>query len=267
MKIAILDLYNQEPNTGIRAIKELIRAHHPEHLFQIFEIRQQDQWPKISDWDVFISSGGPGDPTESETIWPAKWKHFFQQLMEYNEQQTPQKPAFLICYSFQLFCHHFNLGVASRRYKPSYGSYPCLLSPYGKKDIIFGQLPATFQIADFRSYQITLPNTKNLKKLEAKILAMEKERPSINKAQALMAAQFTPYMYGTQFHPEANGDKVKESFKLEEEKLTKFLGNKTYQKAVEKLENVAGINQTQATVLPRFLDFAMSIVLKNDSKI
>ena len=128
-------------------------------------------------------------------------------------------------------------------------------------------LADNFQIADFRSYQITQPNTAKLMKMGAHILAIEKRRPHIDKDQALMAIQFSEWVYGTQFHPEANGDKVKETFLLEKEKFQTFLGNKQYEKAVKKLDNIKGINTTQSIILPRFLDFANSINTRNDSKL
>lgn len=264
MKIAIIDLYDKEPNIGIPAILEIVRAHGA-HQVHIFEIRQQGDWPKIKDWDVFISSGGPGDPAE-DFAWSQSWKNFMHSILEYNQTSETPKPVFLICFSFQLFCHHFELGLASKRDQPSYGAFSCRLTPYGKKDTIMGALSDNFQIADFRSYQITQPHSKNLKKLNAKILAIEKQRPHINKAQALMAIQFSSCIYGTQFHPEANGDKVKETFELEKEKLQNFLGNKEYEKAKNKLNNIQGINHTQTIILPRFLDFAYSIIAADDSQ-
>ncbi len=266
MKIAILDLYDNEPNIGISAIKEIISAHSPTHQFQVFEIRQKDEWIDFMEWDVIISSGGPGDPSDNFS-WAEKWKNLMQSILDYNKEALTPKPIFMICFSFQLFCHHFELGVASKRDQPAYGSFSCQLTPYGKKDIIMAPLSDPFQIADFRSYQITQPHAKNLKKFRAKILALEKQQPQTNKAQALMAVRFSSYAYGTQFHPEANGDKVKENFHLEKEKLQSFLGNKQYEKAVKKLENIDGINKTQAIILPRFLDFARSITSGNDSKI
>lgn len=260
MKIAILDLYDNEPNTGIVAIKELIEAHDPTHVYQLFDIRQKKEWPIPEDWDVIISSGGPGNPADESEEWSQQWKHFFERFSQL------QKPAFLICFSFQLFCHHFELGVASPRTQPAYGSFSCLLTPFGKSDFIFHPLPEKFQIADFRSFQITQPNTKNLVLLGAKVLAIEKERPKIDKEQALMAIRFTKTIYGTQFHPEANGDKVKETFIQNKDKLSTFLGNKQYQKALKKLDRIEDINQTQDTIIPNFLDFSISI-LNNDPKI
>jgi len=266
MKIAILDLYDNKPNTGLGAIKEIIQAHNPRHQVQIFDIRRKEEFPDFLVWDVLISTGGPGDPA-ADFPWSTKWKNYFQSILDYNQYAPAPKPVFLICFSFQLFCHHFGLGVASKRDQPSYGSFLCQLTPYGKKDIIMKPLADNFQIADFRSYQITKPNFDHLHKFGATILAIEKQRNHIDKAQALMAIQFSDGLYGTQFHPEANGDKVKETFLLEKEKLQAFLGNKQYKKAVKKLDNITGINKTQATILPRFLDYASSILFSDDSNI
>lgn len=250
MRVAIIDLHGGESNTGIAAIQEILLAE--KHSFHVFDARTKNEWPIITDWDVFISSGGPGDPSEF-AAWSNGWKIFMRSLMEYNQESDAPKSAFLICLSFQLFCHHFELGLVSKRSKRSFGPYTCLLTPSGKKDNIFGLLNEIFQVADFRSYQITKPNSAKLEAMGAHILALEKDRPNIKHERALMAIQFSSKIYGTQFHPEVDGDSIQKELLEKPTKYTDKLGKKAYNKTLQKLKNITSLNQTHATILPQFL--------------
>ncbi len=255
MKIAIIDLYGEDDNSGIHAIENIIYAHSPSHLVKTYQVRMEDHWPEIADWDIIISSGGPGDPAEKNLDWSEHWRQFMQVILLHNASNPNKKSVFLICFSFQLFCHHFDLAETSKRDAPSYGPYACSLTPFGKKDAIFGQLPEIFEIADFRFFQVTQPNPKKLDAMGAQILALEKERPHIKKERALMGIRFTREIWGVQFHPEADGDRVKHSFLSEKEKFIKILGQKHYDKIIRKLQDTSGLNLTHNTILPEYLDY------------
>ena len=69
-KVAVLDLYNDAPNQGMRNIKEIITNKNNTLgvalEFDIFNVRAKEEVPHIEDYDIFISSGGPGSPFEGE---------------------------------------------------------------------------------------------------------------------------------------------------------------------------------------------------------
>ncbi len=77
LRVAILDLYEGAENQGMRCIRELLNQfaefNHIELHKDEFEVRLQKQVPGL-DYDVYISTGGPGSPLESEgSEWEAAY--------------------------------------------------------------------------------------------------------------------------------------------------------------------------------------------------
>jgi hypothetical protein len=75
IRIAILDLYAGTSNQGMRGIRKTIQEF--EETFQLechvseFEVRLAHEVPSL-DFDIYISSGGPGSPLESEN---SEWEN------------------------------------------------------------------------------------------------------------------------------------------------------------------------------------------------
>jgi len=72
IKIATIDLYNNERNEGMRCIKEIVseaqaRNNGTEITYEVFDTRFKGEVPGIEN-DIFISSGGPGSPFEGEGL-------------------------------------------------------------------------------------------------------------------------------------------------------------------------------------------------------
>ena len=69
VRIAILDLYEGFPNQGMRCLREILHNFASENCLNLvlheFEVRMKLEVPDLS-YDVYISSGGPGSPLESE---------------------------------------------------------------------------------------------------------------------------------------------------------------------------------------------------------
>ena len=69
IKIAILDLYEGFPNQGMRCIQEIVAqwaaSNDISFTYHTYNVRQDLTVPDIS-YDIYISSGGPGSPLESE---------------------------------------------------------------------------------------------------------------------------------------------------------------------------------------------------------
>src|SRR5215831_10451640 len=92
LKVAILDLYEGQANQGMRCIREIVNQfaefNSLDLVMEEFEVRMNQQLPDLS-YDVYISSGGPGSPLESEgTEWEKKYFDFVAQLTAYNENHT-----------------------------------------------------------------------------------------------------------------------------------------------------------------------------------
>ena len=66
IKVATIDLYNNERNEGMRCIREIVSEvgnSNPniDLKYYVFETRYKGDIPDLN-CDIFISSGGPGSP-------------------------------------------------------------------------------------------------------------------------------------------------------------------------------------------------------------
>ena len=74
VKAAIIELYNNEQNQGMRCIQDIIKeadARFPNDKleYKIYDSRYKGEVPDTS-YDIYISSGGPGDPFDGKgTKW------------------------------------------------------------------------------------------------------------------------------------------------------------------------------------------------------
>ena len=107
VKIAILDLYNGVPNEGMRGFREILERYRLKNnlnlTYEVFDVRKKVEVPG-TDFDIYISGGGPGDPLESEgTEWEKKYFRLVDALEDHNLSNAPQKKyGFFVCHSFQL---------------------------------------------------------------------------------------------------------------------------------------------------------------------
>ena len=54
IKIAILDMYDGEPNQGMRCIIDIINRFNQIVTFKIFDIRGKSEFPDIDKFDIYI---------------------------------------------------------------------------------------------------------------------------------------------------------------------------------------------------------------------
>src|ERR1051325_1548950 len=116
VKVAILDLYDGHPNQGMRCFKDILNQYGERNgidvRWEIFEVRGAHEVPDLS-YDIYISSGGPGSPLESEgSTWEGLYFDWLQKVQNWNndKMQRIKKYVLFVCHSFQLACRHFALG-------------------------------------------------------------------------------------------------------------------------------------------------------------
>ena len=104
VSIAVLDLYEGVANEGMRCIREIIaqwgKANNLDIYLKEFEVRLNQEVPG-TDFDIYISSGGPGSPLESEgSEWEKKYFHWLNEIELWNNDplQTNKKNVFFICH-------------------------------------------------------------------------------------------------------------------------------------------------------------------------
>ena len=263
VKVAILDMYNNFPNEGMRCIRQLLRRgaqdNKVEFLIDTFNVRAANEVPAL-DYDLYISSGGPGSPLPSGEPWEAVYFDFIDELFAYNRQAELKKHLLLICHSFQLVSRHLGLGEVSQRKSTSFGVLPVHLTEAGHADPVFAQLPEPFFAVDSRDYQLTDLHPERLLALGIEVLCLEKERPHVPLARAVMALRFSPEIIGTQFHPEADGEGMLRYMLTEErrQQVVTTYGEDKYHEMVRLLADPDTIELTESIVVPAFLRRAVA---------
>ncbi|ACU06245.1 type 1 glutamine amidotransferase [Pedobacter heparinus] len=265
VNVAVIDINNGFSNQGMRGIQEILTRYREEigvdlH-FEVFDLRQKGEIPGM-DYDIYISSGGPGSPYDGEG---RQWENDFFALLDnieaFNAQQElSKKHVFLICHSFQMACRKFGVGQVTSRRSTAFGIFPVFLTEAGEDDVIFNGLPNPFYTVDSRDWQVTNPDDAPFAISEAKVLALEKERPHVDLDRCVMAIRFTNEIIGTQFHPEADPFGMK-LYLLQEDKKMAIIashGKEKYLDMLNSLEDPARIQLTQRMVLPNFLNRAIN---------
>lgn len=222
IKVAVLDLYDGEPNQGMRALRELLTAcdrcfYDQPVEYHVYEARNKDEVPGLG-YDLYISSGGPGSPFDGEgKTWENKYFHWLDSLWNHNERCGPgfemdRKHALFICHSYQMMARFFELAEVTKRGSASFGVFPVYQTKAGAQDPMFAPMEDPFYAADFRAWQVVQPDAARLAAFSAEVLALEKPRPRVDRERATMAIRLSPELLGVQFHPEADPEGMLDHF-------------------------------------------------------
>jgi GMP synthase-like glutamine amidotransferase len=234
LSVAVLSMYRDQESQGMKYIRYFLdnAADFIPGLrisYRIFATRKHNELPGAEDFDVFISTGGPGDPHDGlGQDWEKNYFAFLRAFQARN--QSGKNPGFLfsICHSFQLLCRFFDIAQVVPRSEPCFGIMECRPEQAGKQDLIFGKLPDPFLVVENRSWQCIQPDEKKMHELGIAILARELH-PLPGSEAALLAMRISPYWLATQFHPEANPEEMKQLFSTEKKKqevLTEYCDEK-----------------------------------------
>ncbi|MEM0542348.1 GMP synthase [Flavobacterium sp. j3] len=269
IKIAILDMYNGEPNQGMRCIIDIINRFNQIVTFQIFDIRGKSQFPDIKKFDIYISTGGPGNPLEGDGNWDLKWYDFIDQLWQWNKEQSrsvgTKKHVLFICHSFQMACHHFGLATLNKRKSTSFGVMTIHKTEDGTTDPVLEGLQNPFYAIDSRDYQVVQPKLSIFKKKGAQIIALEKIRNHVEYERAIMGVRFSNEFVGLQFHPEADALSFVANLKSKEkrENIIAMKGKTKFRDMLEDLLDEDKIYKTNETIIPNFLRIAINDLMKH----
>lgn len=252
-------MYDSYPNEGMRCIKmllgEFLAKDGIKGNYDIFDVRGKEELPEIEDYDIYISTGGPGSPIVEGHRWEGRFFNFLDLIANYNKVNAEKKFVFLICHSFQLAVQHFDLGTVCERRSTSFGVMPIHKV---EEDMLFETLEDPFWAVDSRDYQVIQPRDEEFQRLGATILALEKERPNVPLERAIMAIRFSDEIFGVQFHPEADAEGMRRYFLQEDKKLAviKEHGEEKYNDMIEHLDDPDKIMYTESVIIPKFLENA-----------
>lgn len=269
IRVAVLDMYNGEPNQGMRCIIDIINRFNQMVTFQIFDVRGKNEFPDIKKFDIYISTGGPGNPLEGDGNWDLKWYDFIDQLWQWNKEQSrsvgTKKHVLFICHSFQMACHHFGLATLNKRKSTSFGVMTIHKTEDGTTDPVLEGLQNPFYAIDSRDYQVVQPKLSIFKKKGAQIIALEKIRNHVEYERAIMGVRFSDEFVGLQFHPEADALSFVANLKSKEkrENIIAMKGKTKFRDMLEDLLDEDKIYKTNETIIPNFLRIAINDLMKH----
>ena len=265
-KIAVLDMNAGLPNEGMRCITslmgEFLSQDGVKGNYDVFEVRNKQEMPDINEYDIFVSSGGPGSPLKMGVEWEEKYFNFLDSILHHNLSQSQKKHLFLICHSFQLACLHWDVARVTKRRSTSFGIFPIYKTLSGENEVLFKDLKDPFYAVDSRDYQVVGPNEWKLDTLDGKVLCREKIRPNVPLERAVMAIRFSNEIFGVQFHPEADAEGMLRYFGKEEKRnqIVKRHGKKKYLEMITQLDDKSKIWKTNKTLIPTFLKLATEAI-------
>jgi homoserine O-succinyltransferase/O-acetyltransferase len=259
VRVAILDLYEGAPNQGMRCIRQILRDYGKQNnlrlSFDEYDVRQKNEIPGL-EYDIYISSGGPGSPLPQNDGWEQGYFEWLRKVEQHNSDEPAKKYVLFICHSFQLACRYFQVGTVSRRKSASFGVFPVHILDTAKEEPLFAGLPDPFYAVDSRDYQVIEPDVERLQSIGATVLAIEKDRPHVPLERAVMALRFNDYMLGTQFHPEADPEGMTMYLQRADKKemVIENHGFDKWQSMIDHLNDPDKINWTYSHVIPNFLE-------------
>ncbi len=264
VRVAILDMYEGFENQGMRCLREILNQFGEHNNLDLewdeFDVRLKNETPDTT-YDIYLSTGGPGSPLESEgSEWEKVYFKWLETMEEWNNNPNniQKKYIFFICHSFQLVCRYWKLANVCKRNSTAFGVFPVHILEDGKDEPVFNGLNDPFYAVDSRDWQVIEPQMNILYK-GAKILCIEKERTHIPFERAIMALRFNEYFFGTQFHPEADAIGMSMYLQTEEKKKTVIEnhGHEKWQLMLEHLSDPDKILSTYSHILPNFLNIAV----------
>ncbi|MCG8331023.1 MAG: homoserine O-succinyltransferase [Chitinophagales bacterium] len=259
LRLAILDMYDDTPNQGMRCIKDIIKRFEHALDWEVFDVRNKGEVPGL-DFDIYISTGGPGSPHDGDGSWDVAYYNWLQAVWEWNlVPDNQKKQVFFICHSFQMAMKHFKLCEVTGRKSQSFGTFRCHMTDAGVSEPLFDGLPNPFYVADFRDWQCIQPDLDRFDAMGAKILALEKIRPHVPLERAIMAVRFSEDFFGVQFHPEADPGGMLEHFTKpgRRDAIVDEHGREKYLRMIEHLNDSDKIGLTHEVILPMFLNRAI----------
>lgn len=266
IKLAILDMYDNHPNEGMRCIKTFAQQSEKFIDWEVFDVRGKEEVPN-GKFDIYISSGGPGSPFDGEgKAWEAKFFKLLDQVWAHNQNGNHRKKYFFgICHSFQLMSRHFDLGNICRRKSTAFGVFPIFKTEVAKQDKFFKVLPDPFYVIDSRDWQLIEPDLEKMTSLGANILSIEKKREHVPLPRAVMAIKLSDQMYMTQFHPEADAQGMLRYFALPEKRdhIISSHGDWKLNDMIMSLSDPDKIPLTHHALLPGFLRSSINALIMN----
>ncbi len=254
-------MYEGAPNEGMRCIKAIVESLTEFVDWDVFDVRSKNEVPE-KNFDIYISSGGPGSPYDGEgKEWEKKYFALVDKVWAHNANGYARKKYFFaICHSFQMLARHFALGNVCQRKSTAFGVFPVHKTENAKHDHFFRSLPDPYYVVDSRDWQMIEPDHEKLASMGSEILALEKKREHVPLPRAVMAIRLSDEIYMTQFHPEADAEGMLRHFANPEKRnhIVSNLGEWKLDDMIRSLSDPQKVPLTHKEMLPTFLRSAIT---------
>lgn len=272
IKVAVLDMYLGVANEGMRSLQNILtnfsKQYSVDFTTQIFDVRGKSNVPSL-DYDIYISSGGPGSPLAENASWEKAYYNLIDSIFEHNKNAVQKKYVLLICHSFQVVMDYLKLAEVNLRHSPTFGIFPVHKIEEGKKSALLSGLGDPFYAVDSREWQVVQPDDVAIKNFGAEVLCIEKERPHVPYERAVMGMKLSNEVWGFQFHPEGDAEGMYRYFERPDKKesIIKNHGKEKYDEMIEFLSDPDKIERTQLCIIPSFLADAIKHIAAENEKV
>jgi GMP synthase-like glutamine amidotransferase len=264
LRVCLVDMNNGHVNQAMRCLRgivasffERVRRHNPALQCELGEVSPRNTGVTVPrDYDLYISSGGPGSPYDGDGMpWVADYGEFLDGVADSAIRGGKnQRAVFAICYSFEMVVRHFRLAAVVPRTERKFGVMPIYTTPEGQAHPLLRPFGDRLFAFEHRSWEAVDLDERKLSALGGELLARE-SRDGMSKGRAILGLDVTAGIEAVQFHPEADRPGVM-NWVSRPEQAAAFkatYGELTYQAMLRTLDDPRRLARTYALVIPGWM--------------
>jgi len=264
LRVCLVDMNNGHVNQAMRCLRGIVasffdrvRRENPGIVCELGEVSPRDtNTPVPEDYDLYISTGGPGSPFDGDgQSWVADYSRFLDAVAESAIcGGETQSAVFAICYSFEMVVRHFKLAAIEPRSERKFGVMPVYTTPEGQTHPLLRPFGDRLFAFEHRNWEAIDLDTAKLASLGGVLLARE-SRDGLSKGRAILGLDVTAGVEAVQFHPEADRPGVM-NWVSRPEQAAAFkaaYGEFTYQAMLRTLDDPRRLARTYSLVIPGWM--------------
>lgn len=265
VRVCLIDMNAGVKNEAIRCLhaamaifERQLRYANPDVALAVTIVSPRDKADAIPPgFDIYLSSGGPGSPFDSEgTPWGAQYATFLDSVYEAHDKGRADAPALMpICYSFELIIMHFRVARLVPRAEKKFGVQPQYTTEAGRNHPLLAMFKDRIFAFEHRSWDALEPDAKLLAALSGAVLAAESRPELHDKGESITSVHIGPGIESTLFHPEADRAGIHAWIdKPEQEAAFKeAYGTLTHERMMRTIAHPERIDRAHKEVIPGFL--------------
>lgn len=265
VRVCLIDMNAGVKNEAIRCLhatmaifERQLRFANPDVPIALTVVSPRDKADPIpAGHDIYLSSGGPGSPFDSEgTPWGAAYGTFLDSVYEAHDKGREDAPGLMpICYSFELIVMHFRVARLVKRTEKKFGVQPQYTTEAGRSHPLLAMFKDRIFAFEHRNWDALDPDAKTLRSLSGAVLAAESRPELHDKGESITSVHIGPGIESTLFHPEADraGIRVWIDKPEAEAEFKEAYGNLTHERMMRTIAHPERIDRAHKEVIPGFL--------------